>query len=294
MQTTDISDPAFRAAVQAIDHGDLPELIRLIAQHPALLCERLVNGEQGYFKDPYLLYFVADNPIRNGCLPKNITAILSALVGELTRQRIASLQQQLDYTLGLVTTGRTPQECGVQIEMVDLLIDAGARPGGGLGALAHGNVEAARRLIERGGALSLATAVGLDRTEDIRRLAPMSDDDERLIALTVAAFYGKTEWIAFLLSLGVNPNGFPNPTGFHTHATPLHQAVSSGSLSAVKQLVEAGADVTLADRIHHGTPLGWARYMESEESPDAHSRSRFSAIVEFLQQHCVGSIPPSN
>jgi peptide-methionine (S)-S-oxide reductase len=44
------------------------------------------------------------------------------------------------------------------------------------------------------------------------------------------------------------------------HSTPLHQAVSSGSLAAVQVLVEAGADLTTRDRIYDGTPLGWAEH----------------------------------
>ena len=216
-------------------------------------------------------------------LPVNIVEVTAVLVGELRRRAVASLQEQMDYTLGLVATGRIPRECGVELAMLDLLMDAGAKPGGGLGALAHGNVDAARRFIERGATLTLGTAVGLERADDIRRMAPAAGQDARLVALTVAAFYGKQEWIAFLLAVGVDPNDYPKPAGFHTHATPLHQAVSSGSLAAVKLLVEAGADLTLKDKAHGGTPLGWARYMQSDESPDVDTRNRYGAIAEYLE-----------
>ena len=47
---------------------------------------------------------------------------------------------------------------------MDLLIDAGATASSGLGAMAHGNIiEAARHLLERGGELTLTTAICLDR-----------------------------------------------------------------------------------------------------------------------------------
>ena len=52
MKTSDIKDPMFKAAVEAIDGGDVPELNRLVDEHPTLVSERLLNGEQGYFKDP--------------------------------------------------------------------------------------------------------------------------------------------------------------------------------------------------------------------------------------------------
>jgi len=282
MNTADIQDPLFKTAVEALDAGNLAELKRLIAQHPALLRDRLVHGPPGYFQDPYLLYFVANNPIRQETMPPGSVAITAFLIGELQRLAVPSLQEQLDYTLGLLGTGRIPREAGVQLAMMDLLFEAGAKPGSGLGELAHGGVEAARWHLERGGILTLAVAVGLDRAEDIRRLAPSTGTDERLVALTVAAFYGQLESIRYLLALGVNPSRFPPPTGFHSHATPLHQAVSSSSLAAVQLLVEAGADLSMKDKIHNGTPLGWAKHLQAED-PDPAARTRYARIAEYLE-----------
>ena len=74
----------------------------------------------------------------------------------------------------------------------------------------------------------------------------------------LAALNGKAEALARLLPLGVDLNAFTS--GFYTHATPLHHAVWSGSLDAVKVLVEAGANLTTKDRAEHATPLGWAEY----------------------------------
>jgi peptide-methionine (S)-S-oxide reductase len=135
--------------------------------------------------------------------------------------------------------------------MTDLLIDEGANPGGGLGALAHGNIAAA----------------------------------ERLIALTAAAFYGNSHMLGLLLNAGVTPNGYPvRQSGFHTHATPLHQAVYSGSLECVKLLVEAGARLDAKDKAWDGTPLGWAMYMPTEEGYDDAAKQRFAAIEKYLRE----------
>src|SRR4029450_9321085 len=95
-------------------------------------------------------------------LPKNIVAVTKTVIEALRKNAADSFQEQIDYTLALVATGRIPRESGVQIEWIDLLIDAGATPGNGIGALAHGNIDAANHLIKRGGKLTLATAVGLD------------------------------------------------------------------------------------------------------------------------------------
>ncbi|HEY4327051.1 MAG TPA: ankyrin repeat domain-containing protein [Mucilaginibacter sp.] len=283
MNNSEITDPLFLETVEAIDSGDTEHLESLVTKHPRLIVDRLDHPVEGYFRNPYLLWFVADNPIRIDKLPPNITEITSFLITAVKRGAADSYQFQLDYTLGLVATGRIPQECGVQIEMMDLLINEGAKPGGGLGALAHGNIAAAEYLIERGGTLTLPVAVGLARMDDVKRLVVTAKPEELLIALTAAAFYGKPDMITYLLSAGVNPNGYPkNNSGFHSHATPLHQAVYSGSLDAVKLLVEAGADIDARDLVYDGTTIGWAQYMQTEESTDETQKKSFALIADYL------------
>lgn len=278
-----ITDPVFRKAVEAIDNGNVSVLESLIIEHPRLVKERLRTEEEGYFKDPYLLWFVADNPIRIEKLPGNIVEI-TRLLTDAVKKNATDTVQQLDYALGLVATGRIPKECGVQIQLMDLLIDAGAKPGGGLGAIANGNLEAAAHLIKRGGKLTLAAAVGLGWMDDVHRLASAAGKDERLSALTAAAFCGNPETISLLLNMGVDPNGYPKSgSGFHHHATPLHQAVSSGSLESVKLLVEAGASLTAKDKIYDGTPLDWANYMQRDEGIDEASRKRYMQIAAYLE-----------
>lgn len=71
MDNPEILDPLFREAVSAIDAGDVSALEHLLATHPKLVRDRLDYGE-GYFRQPYLLWFVAENPIRNDKLPRNI------------------------------------------------------------------------------------------------------------------------------------------------------------------------------------------------------------------------------
>ncbi|HZX58463.1 MAG TPA: ankyrin repeat domain-containing protein [Mucilaginibacter sp.] len=284
MNNSDINDPLFLQAVHALDTGNIAELETLIEAYPRLVRERLITEEDGYFKDPYLIWFVADNPIRNPKLPPNIVEVTRLLVQAVKREAPDSYQEQLDYTLGLVATGRIPRECGAQIDMMDLLIDAGATPGGGMGALAHGNVGAAQHLINRGGKLTLTSAICLERIDDIHGLATMASPGEKLAALTAAAFYGKADMVRFLLSAGADPNGFPeSKNGFHNHATPLHQAVSSGSLDTVKLLVEAGGRLDVADKIYDGTPLEWAMYMQKDDDYDEERKKKFALIEAYLR-----------
>lgn len=274
----------FHSAIAAIDAGRITELANLISRHPNLVKDKLRANGEGYFKDPYLLWFVADNPIRMNKLPSNIMEITRLLVTAVKCEAPDTYQHQIDYTLGLVASGRTPRESGVQIGMIDLLIDAGASPGSAMAALTNGNVEAAQHLVNRGAKLTLALAVCMERMDDINHLAALASNDEKLTALAAAAFYGKANMVKYLLEMDADPNGFPDVnSGFHSHATPLHQAVSSGSLNCVELLVEAGARLNTPDKIYSGTPLEWAAHMQSDDSRDEAIKRNFALIERFLR-----------
>jgi len=283
MNNSDIKDPLFRDAVEAIDSGNLSSLQNLLKANPQLISQRLDFPTDGYFKHPYLLWFVADNPIRHEKLPANIVAVTKMLINAARSYAADSFQQQIDYTLGLVATGRIPRESGVQNEWIDLLIDNGAIPENGIGALAHGNIDAARHLINRGAKLTLATAVGLDMQDEIQRLSKEATKTDLQLAIMMAAFYGKSKMISFLVSLGADVNAYlDRSSGFHSHASALHQAVFSGSLESVKILIDARADLNAKDRIYDGTPLDWAVYMQKEE-PDEMKKKKYTEIEVFLK-----------
>jgi len=278
MNNSDIKDHLFRKAVDAIDTGDLVSLKDLLDKNPSLINKRLDIPTEGYFANPYLIWFVADNPIRNDKLTANIIDITGMLIQYIQQHAPGTLQEQIDYTLGLVATGRIPRESGLQIELMDLLIDAGAKPGNGIGALAHGNKEAAKHLIKRGGELTLTTAIGLDQVDDVPQLLKKATTTDKQIALIASAFSGRADMIKLLIESGADVNVYiDRGSGFHSHATALHQAVYNGSLESVKLLINAGADLNAKDRIYDGTPLGWAKYMQKEEK-DKSKRKKFAEI----------------
>jgi ankyrin repeat protein len=115
----------------------------------------------------------------------------------------------------------------------------------------------------------VAAAAGLGRLDDTARLLPGADAPSRQVALALAAQLGHTDVVRLLLDAGEDPNRF-NPDGFHSHATPLHQAVASDNLDAVRLLAERGARLNIQDTIFQGTPLDWATYLER------------TAIAEYL------------
>jgi peptide-methionine (S)-S-oxide reductase len=256
-------DALFSEAVSAIDAGDVKALKKILADHPELLQHRLETPAKGYFQRPYLLWFVAENPLRNETLPANIAEITRTIIEAAKREGAVSLQEQLDYTLALVVTGRVPRECRVQRALIDVLIDAGATPGDGNGALGARNLEGVEQLIDRGAPLTLATALCLGRFDDAATLANQANDEDRQPAMVAAAFNGNADAIRILIDLGVDVNA--RSSVIHPHATPLHHAVDSGSLDAVMALVDAGARLDTRDRIYDGTPLDWAEHLGRTE-----------------------------
>lgn len=249
-----IRDPLFRQAVTLLDAGDAEGLRRLLSDHPDLVRRRETFEGGNYFRNPTLLEFIAENPIRNGRLPANIVEVARVILDA----GASSDQKALDSALELVASGRVPREVGVQPDLIDLLCSHGASPDAAMqAALAHGEFDAAEALLRNGAKGSLAVAAALGRTDDVRRTLAEAQPDERRAALVLAALHGRPEVIAQLLEAGVDPDGY-NPVGLHSHSTPLHQAVASGNLEAVRLLVEAGASLDRRDILWQGTPLDWA------------------------------------
>jgi hypothetical protein len=253
-----IRDTIFADAVAAIDAGDVARLDSLITQHSHLVADRLQTDEPGYFADPYLLWFVAENPIRNGRLPANIADVAMALVDHIDQQGVASRQAQIDYAVMLVATGRVPRECGVQIGLIDALVARGAEPAGLDSTVAHGELEAARRLIHHGAPATLVAAMVLGMESDIASLLPTSNAAARADALVVAANLGLTQVVARLLAAGTDPA--IRSTSQHRHSTALHQAALTGDTVLCDLLVAAGASLSERDDIWNGTPAGWAEH----------------------------------
>jgi hypothetical protein len=157
----------------------------------------------------------------------------------------------------------------------------GASPDATLDALICYNLVAAEHLLERGARLTLATAVCLGRWGEVTRLARTASAEEKQVALAAAALNGKAQGLAALVDVGVDLDAFS--TGFYTHATPLHHAVWSGSLDAVKVLVEAGARLDTRDRAEQATPLGWAEYAQGKQK-DGERAKQYTEIAAYLRE----------
>jgi ankyrin repeat protein len=130
--------------------------------------------------------------------------------------------------------------------------------------------------------LTLAAAICLGLASATERLLQEAGDEQRQMALATAAYNGITAAIARLIEHGAKVNALN--VGLHPHATPLHNAVCSGSLEAVKMLVEAGADPGGKDSAYQATPLVWADYFVRE----AASPKQYAEIAAYLRGQAGG------
>ncbi len=254
-------------AVEILDIGDLAGLRAHLNQHPNLVNLHVVFEGGNYFRDPTLLEFVAENPVRHGSLPANIVEVTKVILDA------GPSPSALNETLMLVATGSVPRECRAQLPLIDLLCDYGADPNSAARAAAlHGEFEAVNALIGRGARLDLPVAAALGRIEDACRLLAAASSEDRHLALTLAADFGHVEIVRLLLDAGEDPNRY-NPVGGHSHTTPLHQAAGGGHGEVVRLLVERGARLDLKDILWKATPADWARHGGRSVSRQGHRRT---------------------
>jgi hypothetical protein len=260
-----IEDAVFRHAVDLIDAGDAAGLSLFLKQNPGLIRQRVIFEGGNYFRNPGLLEFIAENPVRRGTLPPNIVDIATTLL------EAGPGIEAINETIGLVASGRVTRECKMQIPLINVLCRYGASPGSALLAAAlHGEFEAAHELIRLGAKPDLPIFAALGDIDAFLRHHPASDAAQRHLALALAAQYGHADIARALLETGEDPNRY-NPPGSHSHSTPLHQAALAGHLDVVQLLVESGAKIDTKDVIWHGTAADWARH-EGRSEVDVYLR----------------------
>ena len=112
-----IENVTFHRAVELLDAGDVIGLRAHLNQHPNLVHQHVVFEGGNYFRDPTLLEFVAENPVRHGTLPSNIVDVTRVILDAGPRQSAE------DETHMLVSTGSIARECRLQLPLIDLLCD---------------------------------------------------------------------------------------------------------------------------------------------------------------------------
>jgi hypothetical protein len=277
----------FEKAVEAVVAGDLASLDRSLRGDPALVEARstIVTPHDPPVHAATLLHYVAANGVEGHRQksPANAVEVASMLLERgASPDALAAMYGGRCTTLSMLVSSSPPAEAGVQVPLVDVLVDHGASVaavGSGewtsplLTALAFSFRDAAEALVRRGARVAtLAAAAGLGLPREARELLPAAPPVDRHRALALAAQHGHAEIVRLLLDAGEDPNRY-NPSGLHAHSTPLHQAALAGHDAVVRLLVDRGARLDVADTIYEGTPLGWAEHGGRSEVA-AYLRSR--------------------
>ena len=250
-----IEDVKFRRAIDLMDGGNVEELREHVQRYPDLVRKRVALPGGNYFQNPSLLEFIAENPTRNGNLPKNTADVARVLLEAGAGEDRAALDSALD----LAASSSVAREAGVQNGLIDVLCEYGADPTSALRSpLLYGEFAAVDHLVQRGAKVTLIAAAALGRTEELHRLVHASSDEDCKLALAVAAQHGRAGVVRTLLDAGIDPNGFT--PGGHSHATALHQAALAGHSEIARMLLDAGARADIRDVLWGGTPADWAQH----------------------------------
>ena len=261
-------DPAFNAAAHAIQAGDISTLKTLLARHPDLIHAHAIEPDcypKDYFRDPALVWFIANNPNFVSAMPANMVEVARTLIDA------GAELKDLQYTLGLVMTSSPARKHGLQRPLIQLLLQHGARVADPwfTGELGHRERDAVCAVLESGVALTAPAAAGLGRVNELAQLLKKASADEKHAALCLAVINQELEAARVCLEAGAEVN---RSSVCHRHSMPIHQAAVNDDVPMLKLLIEHGARLDVQDTLWNGTPLGWAIHTHQRRA-EAYLRS---------------------
>jgi hypothetical protein len=194
-------------------------------------------------------------------------------------------------TLGLTATSWHPENAGVQLPLMELLIDHGAiidGPVGGSavnGCLHNGRGEAAEFFADRGARLDLEAAAGVGRLDVVKSffkddgsLKPPATQKQMKDGFAWACEFGQTSVVDFLLQRGIKLDAKLR----HDGQTGLYWAAYGGHADTVKLLLQRGAPIDAKDESYGGTSLGWALYAWGNCTPEHAESRRYYEVIALL------------
>ncbi|HLG15670.1 MAG TPA: ankyrin repeat domain-containing protein [Blastocatellia bacterium] len=281
----------FEAAVDAVITGDVATLASLLREDPELIRARSTREHRST-----LLHYVSANGVEDfrQKTPNNIVEITKLLL-----DAGADVNAESDAyggrstTLGLTATSWHPENAGVQLPLMELLIERGAiidGPDGGSavnGCLHNGRGEAAEFLAQRGARLDLEGAAGVGRLDVVNSFfnedgspKPPATPQQMQDGFAWACEFGRTSVVEFLLQRGMEVDAKLK----HNGQTGLHWAALGGHADTVELLLEHGTPVDTRDESYDGTPLGWALYGWGCSTPRQAERGRYYDVVALLSR----------
>jgi len=284
---------AFERAVSAIVTGNAVTLKRVLCEHPKLTRARSTREHGGT-----LLHYVSANGVEGY---RQVSPSNAAEIAEILLAAGADVDAEADVyegrctPLGLVATSGPPFIAGVQQDVIDVLLNHGARmdrPGSvghrdGLvrGCLSNGQPQAAEYLASRGAPLDLSEAAGLGRLDVVKgffdadgNLNPKTTQAQMVEGFGLACAYGRAHVVDFLLDQGMEVDA--ELRGHGEGHTGLHVAAFHGQIDVVKTLLRHGARVDAIDKTWGTPPLLWG--LTGWDRQPAGDRDKYYEVVARL------------
>jgi ankyrin repeat protein len=279
----------FEAAVDAIVAGDERGLAELLRSDPALVKARSLREHRST-----LLHYCSANGVEDfrQRTPENIVAITRRLLDAGAEVNAESeAYGGGSTTLMLTATSGHPERAGLQIALMELLLERGALIDVGKSSdvvvcLRNGRAKAAEFLAQKGARLDLEGAAGVGALDAVR--AFLAEDGGLKAPATAqqlaagfgwACEFGRLDVVEFLLEHGVDADATLRADG----VMPLHWAALGGHLAIVTMLLARGADVHARESRFDGTPVTWAVYGWSNRAP-TDDAERYCEVVAVLVQ----------
>lgn len=264
----------FETAVDAIVSGDIATLRALLRADPSL-----VHARSSRRHGATLLIYTAANGVEEERqkTPANIVEIARLLLDSGADVNAACDAYGTECrTLDLAATSYHPLKAGVQIELLQLLLDRGASldvPNLISACLGNCRLKAAEFLASQGAKIDLIGAAGLGDLAKAKELFRAATTEQKHYALMWASEYGRIDVVEFLLANGGSLENYTPD-----RQTPLHWAIIGGQVETVKLLLRHKAPLDARNK-YGGTPLGQAEW--SLEHAD--ELERFRKIIEILK-----------
>lgn len=278
----------YESAADAIMSGNLVGLRSLVQKYP-----ELVRARSCRMHGAPLIHYVAANGVEGfrQKTPKNILKITRLLLDSGAEvDATTKAYGGASTALGLAATSYHPAKAGVQLELLKMLLDAGACVDGAprgwnplVAALHNGRGDAAVFLAKHGARLDLEGAAGTGRVDVVARYVDNNGKLRRGATMKQLAFgfvwaceYGHTNVVKFLLM-----RGFKADEEFPHGESGLHWASYGGHEDIVKLLLKANSPVNVKDQIHCSTPLSWALYGWNNPAPEF-KKPNYYDVVNLL------------
>ena len=275
-------DAEFESAADAVVTGDIATLHAMIGANPALVRARSARDHRAT-----LLHYIAANGHEGWRqrTPKNAVEVARLLLGAGAEpDALAHMYGGDATTMDMLVSSVHPHAAGVQVGLVDVLVDYGAALNGVddngsplMTAFRFHYPLAAEELARRGArADNVITAAALGRADlvdafitdagDLRPEVPLAQvrwprlpRDPRVhlgYALTWAATWGRKDVVELMLRKGVEPEGKDDD------ASALHSAAAYGRMEIARLLLQYGASLETLNS-YDGTVLSgtlWYAY----------------------------------